>query len=158
MSLPSYNPVPVTSANIITFIVSDPLSVGFSAIRTASPSSDGPLEIAANAVSDLYPVPNSPLTASQLLNLINATEFNAMTTAQLTQLSTIFSVGSITVGLSAMQTKLNTLFDSYPTSLASIQSAYTQSGSPWQYYFGVGQSATNSLLDNARNSGSGNNF
>lgn len=158
MTIPAYNPVPVTNANIVTFITTDPLGVGFAAIRSASPGADTPLLTPANAAGVNYQVPSDPITASALLDLIDAGEFSTMTTAQLTQLQTILDTQTVSIGGAAAQAKLNSLLASYAKSLAAVQAKYTRNGSPWEYYFGAGQVATVSQLDAARNSGSGNNF
>lgn len=158
MTLPAYSPVPVTNANIITFIVSDPLAVGFAAIRTANPGADGPLMTAANAVSGAYQVPNSPMTAANFEQLFNAEEFATFTTAMEAELSLILQPGVINIGSTAIQADLDALFASYPLTLAAVRGQYTQAASAWAYYFGAGQTATQTVLDQARNSGAGNNF
>ena len=63
----------VTNANIITFIVSDPRSVGFSAIRTAHPGLDGPLVDAASNASGVGSgvVPSDPISKTDLYGLID---------------------------------------------------------------------------------------
>ena len=153
-------PVALSNANIISFITSDPRSVGFSAIRTAHPGADQPLIDAANNASGpgAGTVAGDPITASALLDLIDGDEFNTMTTAQLTQLQTILAVQTVDAGTTPTQGKLSALFSSYAKSLASVQASYTRPAGPWEVYFGKGNVATAQLLDAARNSGSGNNF
>lgn len=158
MTIPAYNPVAITNASIITFIVSDPLGVGFAAIRSANPGADAPLLSAANAISQSFQVPNSPMTSANFMQLIDSGEFATLTTAEESQLTLMLSPGVLNIGTAAIQADLNALFANYPKSLAAIKAQYTQSASPWAYYFGEGQVATQSQLDQARNSGSGNNF
>jgi hypothetical protein len=150
----------INNANIVTFIVTDPLAVGFLAIRTASPGVDAPLLAACNSNTGLGAgtKAGSPITAAALLDLISASEFSAMTTAELTQLQTILATQTVNVGNAPSQAKLNSLFANYLVSLDAIQATYSQPASPWEVYFGAGQVATTALLDAARNSGSGGNF
>lgn len=150
----------VTDANIITFITTDPESVGFSAIRTAHPGDDSELLAAANSTTGpgSGTVAADPITAQALLDLINSDDFNTMTTAQLTTLQTIFAAQPVNMGSVPTQEKLSALFADYATSLAAIEAAYVRPAGPWEVYFGKGNVATAQLLDHARNSGSGNNF
>ena len=150
----------VTDANVITFIVSDPRSVGFSAIRAAHPGDDNALIVAASSTDGpgSGTVGADPITSSDLLDLVAAGDFSAMNSAQLAQLQTILSAGSVNIGQSASQAKLDSLFANFATTKATLQSNYTRPASPWEVYFGAGQAPTISILDHARNSGSGNNF
>ena len=151
---------PVTNANVITFIVSDPRSVGFAAIRTANPGADSPLVAAANSTTGpgAGTVAGDPITASDLLDLLDATEFASLTTAQLSQLQTIMSAGTVNMGSSATQAKLTTILADYATSKAAVTTKFTRAASPWEVYFGKGNQCSGSILDDARNSGSGSNF
>jgi hypothetical protein len=158
MTIPAYSPVPVNNASIVSFITTDPLSLGLAAIRTASPGADAPLLAVLTPAGASYPVPSSPITAAALLDLVNAGEFSSMTNAELTQLQTLLTAGSINVGTAPAQAKLNSLFADFPTSLAAIRATYTRNGSPWEYWFGAGAAPTTSILDAARNSGGGSQF
>lgn len=153
-------PVPVTDANVITFIKTDPLSVGFAAILTASPGTDQPLVDAANNAEGpgSGTVAGDPITGAALMDLIDADEFSAMTTAQLTQLQTILAAQTVNMGSSPTQQKLSSLFAEYATSKAQIEASYVRPAGAWEVYFGKGNLATASILDHARNSGAGHNF
>jgi hypothetical protein len=152
--------VAVNNANVISFIVSDPLHVGFAAIRAANPGSDGPLIAAANNVNGpgAGTVAGNPITPAELEDLIDAGEWETLTTAQLASLGNLDNLGTILIGSPATQAKLNELFANLPKSLAAIQAAYTRPAGPWEVYFGVGQQASINVLDAARNSGAGGNF
>lgn len=153
-------PNAVTNANVVAFIKTDPLHVGFAAVLTASPGQDAPLLSLCNSVSSpgAGTKAGSPVTAAALLDLVDAAEFSSMTTAELTQLQTILAAGNVNVGGAPAQSKLNALLATYARSLAAVQLTYTQPATPWEVYFGAGQVATTSILDAARNSSGGNQF
>jgi len=150
----------ITSQNVINFIVQDSRNVGFLSIRQSFPGANQPLLDAANNVSGpgFGSVAGDPISATDFLDLLDATEFNALTTAQLAQVNTLMAPGTITMGSSRTQEKLNAILANYATSLAAVQAKYTRSGSPWEMTFGKGSVADNETLNTARNSGSGNNF
>lgn len=150
----------LTNANVVAFIVSDPRSVGFSAIRTAHPSEDGPLIEAANNTSGpgAGTVSGDAITSSALLDLIDAGEFVTLTTAQLAQLQTIMSAGVVNVGAVSTQDKLATLLADKATSLANVSARFTRPAGPWEVYFGKGNQAGVGVLDDARNSNGGSQF
>lgn len=151
---------PVTNANVVTFITSDPRSVGFAAIRAANPGADAPLLAAANNPSGpgAGTVAGDAITPAALSDLISASEWNTMTAAQYQALADLKANGTILVGNAPTQAKLNLLFADYPTSLAAIQATYTRAAGPWETYFGKGSLATTALLDAARNSNGGSQF
>lgn len=148
----------LNNANIVTFIVSDPLSVGFSAIRTAHPGSDDELVAAANNASGpgAGTVAGDPISYSDFFALINADEWAAMTTAQLAQLASFGD--QIKMGDAGAQAKVNALFSGFATSKASLSALFSRPATPWEVHFGKGLSASTSQLDEARNSGSESNF
>lgn len=152
--------VALTNANIITFIKTDPLHVGFAAILTANPGQDQPLVDAANNASGpgSGTVAGDNMNSADFFDLIDGDEYNAMTGPQLQSLSTIMSAGTVKLGSAATQAKLDPLLASYPKSLAKVQAAYTRPAGPWEVYFGVGKICDAGQLDAARNSGAGNNF
>lgn len=150
----------VTNANIITFIVSDPLNVGFAAIRTANPGADQPLINASNNASGpgSGTVVGDPITAQALFDLVDGGEYSAMTSPQLQSFQNFLVLQNVDMGSAPTQSKLSTLFASYLKSLTAIQGVYNRAAGPWEVYFGKGNLCTQALLDAARNSGSGNNF
>jgi hypothetical protein len=151
-------PVAVTDANVITFIKTDPLHVGFAAILTANPGADQPLVDASNNASGpgAGTVAGDPMSKSDAFNSIAPAEWNVMTSAQLDSWNSL--PDPIQMGEVNIQQDLALLFAGYATSLASFQTKFTRPGSPWEVYFGKGQVATNAVLDHARNSGAGGNF
>ena len=164
MSIPSPLPAylsggtPPTNAAVISFVKTDPLGCGVTAAASGSPGNDTAIESVVNVVSANYPVPASPMTAADFEELFDATEFSTFTSAVEQQLQLMFTAGVINVGDAPVQSQLNALFTNYPRTLAAVQGKYTRPGSAWEYWFGAGSQATNSILDQARNSGSGNNF
>ena len=148
-------PNALTNANVITFITTDPYSVGFAAIRAAHPGSDPELIAAANSKTGpgSSTEPADPISAAALIDLIDADNFAAMNTAQLSQLDAITQAGTVNIGVSSTQAKLNAVFSGMSTTLANLTNAYTKPASPWERYFGAGQVADTNTLDNARNSG-----
>lgn len=152
--------VALTDANVVTFIKTDPRSVGFAAILTANPGADAPLIAAANNASGpgSGTVAGDPITSQALLDLVDATEFNAMTTAQLTQLQTIMTPGNVDMGAGQSQGKLTALFASFATSKAAIEGKYNRAAGAFEVYFGKGNVCTQAILDSARNSNGGNQF
>lgn len=152
--------VALTDANVVTFIKTDPLHVGFAAILTADPGQDAPLVTAANNVSGpgSGTVAGDPITSQALFDLIDATEYAAMTSPQLQSLQNFLTLQNVDMGSAPAQLKLNNLFSAYSKSLTAIQSAYTRPAGPFEVYFGKGNVCTAAILDAARNSGSGNNF
>lgn len=153
-------PVALTNANVVTFIKTDPLHVGFAAILSSNPGQDAPLIAAANNAGGpgSGTVAGDPITAQELLDLVDGGEFNTMTGPQLQQLTTIMSAGNVDMGSAASQSKLSTLFTTYAKSLAAIQAMYSRPAGPFEVYFGKGNVCTVAILDAARNSGSGNQF
>lgn len=152
--------VALTDANVVTFIKTDPLHVGFAAILTANPGQDAPLIAAANNASGpgSSTVAGDPITSQALLDAIDASEFNAMTSPQLQQLQTIMTPGNVDMGSAQSQAKLTALLASFATSKATVQAKYTRPAGAFEVYFGKGNLCTQAILDSARNSGSGNNF
>lgn len=151
-------PVPVTDANVITFIKTDPLSVGFAAILTANPGADQPLVDAANNASGpgSGTVAGDPMSKSDAFSLIAPSEWAAMTTAQLESWGSL--PDPINMGDPVIQQDLALLFADYATSLAAFNGKSTRPAGAWEVYFGKGNLATASILDHARNSGAGHNF
>lgn len=149
-----------TNANIISFINSDPLSCGVHTYAVAHPGDDpGIMNIVNSTISPgAGPVAADPINSADFFDLIDGDDFNAMTNAQLQQLSTIMSVGSVNMGSTATQNKLDALLANFATSRVAVQANYTRQGSPWEVWFGKGHAASQQSLDDARNSGSGNNF
>lgn len=148
----------VTDANIITFIVSDPLSVGFAAIRTAHPGSDSDLIVAANDVSGpgSGTVAADPISKSDLFGLIDSSNLVAMNSQQIGLWGML--PDTVKIGEAGTQANLEAIFDGFAATLGNFANAYVQPAGPWEVYFGKGNLATQQLLDSARNSGSGNNF
>lgn len=158
MSIPAYNPVAVNNANIVTFISTDPLGLGFAAIRTAHPGQDQPLIEAAIVVSADYQIPSSPMSPADFQELYNANELASFSGPMLDQLQLMYAAGAINIGSRAIGAQLDALFADFPLTLANVQTRYTRPGTAWEYYFGAGHAPTTALLDSARNSGAGSNF
>lgn len=158
MTIPAYNPVAINNASIISFMKTDPLGLGLVAIETANPGSDPPLLAAVNAVNPAFQVPADPMSADAFEQLFDPGEFATFTTAMEAQLQLMLTPGTLDIGTPSIQADLDALFANFPKTLANVRAAYTQSASGWAYWFGVGQTATQTQLDAARNSGSGNNF
>ena len=80
MSTPAVN-----DANVITFIASDPRSVGFAAIRAAHPGADDVLVAAANSPTGPGSgmVAGDPMAKDDAFSLIAPSEWAVMTSAQL---------------------------------------------------------------------------
>lgn len=152
--------VALTDANVITFIKTDPLHVGFAAILTADPGQDAPLVAAANNASGpgSGTVAGDPITSQSLFDLVDAGEYATMTSAQLQSLQNFLTLQNVDMGSVPSQAKLNNLFASYSKSLTAIQGVYTRPAGPFEVYFGKGNLCTAAILDAARNSGAGNNF
>lgn len=150
----------LTNANIIAFIVSDPLHVGFAAIRAANPGADAPLLAAANNASGpgAGTKPGPAMAANAVFSLLDAGEWITLTEPEEGSWNQMVAAQPMLMGDPGWQAKFNALFANYPKSLAAIQAFYTQPASPWEVYFGAGQVATTAELDAARNSGAGSNF
>ena len=151
---------PVTNANVVTFITTDPYTVGFDAIRTAHPGSDAELIAACNNKTGTgsSTEPADPISSAALIDLIDAGNFVAMNSAQLAQLNAITQPGTVNVGNESTQSKLNAVFSGMTATLNNLTNAYSQAASPWERYFGAGQSADAGTLDAARNSNGGSQF
>ncbi len=151
---------PVDPANIIAFIVSDPLSVGFAAIRAAHPGADQPLADAANSTTGpgSGTLPAGQISKLDFDDLINGTDFGNLTSPQLESLTYLTAGGSIDIGSAVTQAKLASLFSGLSTTKAAMAAAGVRPASPAEIYFAAGTVITNTQLDQARNSGSGNNF
>lgn len=152
--------VPVTDANVVTFIKTDPRNVGFAAILTADPGQDQPLIDAANNASGpgSGTVAGDAITSQALFDLVDAAEYAAMTSPQLQSLQNFLTLQNVDMGSVATQQKLDNLFANYATSRVAIQAKYTRPAGAWEVYFGKGNLCTGAILDSARNSGAGHNF
>lgn len=152
--------VALTDANVVTFITTDPRSVGFAAIRSANPGADQPLVDAANNASGPGngTVAGDTISSQDLFDLVDADEYAAMTSPQLQSLQNFLTLQNVDMGSASSQLKLNNLFANYANSLAAIQATYTRPAGAFEVYFGKGHLCNATILDSARNSGAGNNF
>lgn len=150
--------VALTDANVVTFIKTDPLHVGFAAILTASPGQDAPLMAAANNASGpgSGTVAGDPMGKSDAFKLIAPSEWAVMTSAEFDSWNSI--PDPVDMGDSVIQQDLSLLFKNYATSLAAFNGKATRPAGAFEVYFGKGNLCTQAILDSARNSGAGNNF
>lgn len=151
---------PLDNADVITFIVSDPLAVGFAAIRAAHEGSDQQLADASNSTSGpgSGTAPAGQISKLEFDDLIDAVEFGELTGPQLSSLGYLTADGSINIGSADTQAKLAAIFANLSTSKAAVIAAGVRPASPAEIYFGSGTVIDNGTLDRARNSGSGGNF
>ena len=147
--------VAVNDANVVSFINNN---AALHAVALANPGADQPLIEACNQVVSSVSVPGDMISASQFLSLLDGAELGAMSTPQVALVTLYASVQNLEMGDSSIQSKLDTLFSQFPTSLAAVRSKYTRNGSRWEGQFGKGLQADQNTLDKARNSGDGHNF
>ncbi len=151
-------PTELTPANILTFIKTDPLSVGFAAIITANPGLDGPLEDAANDVNGpgSGTVGGDGLPSGELVKLIDKSEWNLLTILNQSQLTTIGTTSPLDMGSENVQGILEATFANCPKTLAVLRAKYTRRAGAWEVYFGKGHTANGNDIDSARNITPGN--
>jgi hypothetical protein len=149
--------VEVNNANVIAFINGNST---LHAIALEHPGANQPLIDACNGTTGIGAgtVAGDPVSASQLLTLLDADDLQRMSTQQIALLTFYTSVQTLDLGDASIQSKLNAVLATYATSKAAVQAKYTRPGSLWEVHFGKGLVCDQVILDTARNSGSGNNF
>jgi hypothetical protein len=152
--------VPFTTANLLTFIKTDPRSIGLATIITAHPGQDGPIVDAVNDASGpgAGSVPREPIAANDFLAACKGSDMAALTSAALATLQIYTTVGTVSIGADNVQEMINDVFADYPTTKSALNSLATRPASPAEVYFGPGTVISISDVDGARNSGGGNQF
>ena len=147
--------VEVNEANIIALINGNSV---LSAVASAHRGDDAQLNAACNAVSSSVTLPGDPITPAAFTDLLDGDEYRTFTQPVFSQLGFLTAAGTVVMGSSATQEKLDGILAPYSKSLAAVQARYTRNGSLWEGQFGKGLSSNQDWLDKARNFGSGNNF
>ena len=149
-----------TTANLLTFIKTDPLQIGLAAIIAAAPGQDDPILNAINSPTGpgSGQVKREPIAANDFLAACSGFDMASLTTAQLTTLGIYTQVGTVSIGEATVQAMIANVFANYPTSKAALSALATRNGSPAEVYFGPGTVVSQDDVDKARNSGSGHNF
>ena len=91
-----------------------------------------------NRVLSAGTVAREPMETQDLIDSINSTEYNSMTTANATKLQVLFSTARVRIASNAIQSLLGTVFPSGGTTLTAFTALKVRPASRVEVLFGVG--------------------
>lgn len=146
----AYDPLtPAQVAQLKSELATDPQALGYAAAFAAGDHGTPASLINLVRAGAAYQVDRELIPAHMLFASVDATEFAALTTLQLTQLSAILASGQIDLSKANIRTMLSAIFPSGgPTRTALIALAKRQ-GSRAEVLFGPGTTLSNQHISQA---------
>ena len=131
-----YNPSTFTLSSLKTEIDNDPTNLGYNS--QSNQGSDAAKAELLNTVNSAYPVPSEPISSAHFVSMLNGTESPNFSVTLMTAIQTYApGNGVVEIGRLNVQTWIDTAFASFPTTLSTLQSAFTRPGSRAEWLWGT---------------------